>query len=82
MTREEHFDYMDRRGWVFEQFVNHHGEQEIVGLDPVDEANYDPPTALSIQLLRDIERVGGYEPFIALTGFEGEEQANEEREPA
>ncbi len=31
MKREEHFAYMTRRDWVFEQFANCLGEPEIVG---------------------------------------------------
>ncbi len=65
---------MTRRGWVFEQFTGRSGEPEIVGQDPVDEAAYDPPTALSIQLLRDIERIGSYGGFLALTGHDGPEE--------
>lgn len=75
-TRDGHLDYLRGRGWLLGEYddATSPGDTQVVAQDPVDERHYPPPTALSIQLLRDIKRIGSYKEFVGMTGFDGEEE--------
>lgn len=76
MRRDEHFDYLKTRGWLLGEYDDamNPEQTQIVAQDPVDEKHYSPAMALSIQHLRDVERIASYETFICVTGFEGAEE--------